>query len=158
MRWALLLLLLVILLWPLRPSAPDPDQTARAVRDALNAELAEPFSTLATQLPVPDGHARQRLEKLSHALFTVENVTLAASESATDHWRGRLEADIVCALPSDSAELRQREALAFAMAYRTICPVAALERVQRHVVRNVLATRRDGRWIAELSPDTETNP
>ena len=157
MRWVVLAILVALLLWPLRSSAPNPNDAAVDAAAALGAEFAEPYRVLAAQLPAPDSAARQHLEDLSGALFRVENVQLTPLEKSSGQWRAQLEADIVCALPTDSHDLSLREAAAFAMAYRTVCAVPD-SRSLRHVTRKVIFAKRDGRWVAQLSPPEETNP
>ena len=151
MRWVILTVLVALLLWPPRSSAPNPSDAAIAAADALEAEFSEPYRILAAQMPARDDVARKRLAQLSGALFRVENAQLAALEKTAGQWHARLEADIVCALPTNSAELDLREAATFAMAYRTMC-TATDPHILQHVVRDVIFAKSDGRWMAQLLP------
>ena len=158
MRWVVLAILVAIVLWPLRPAAPDPDDATVAARNAVAAEFTEPYRVLAAKLPARDDDSRRKLDRLSAALFKVQNAKLGPIEKVDGHWQAAIDAELVCALSIESPDLGLREAAAFAMAYRTVCTASAEPRVLQRVKRLAIFARRDGRWVASLRTVDETNP
>lgn len=147
---------LLLLCLACSPPAPSPEQAAAAIRGAMEREVAQPFEVLAQSLGREDPDARQRLEALSHSLFRVDQVSVEDLAPMRETWHARAEFVIRCALALDDPALDRREALALAMAYRTVCAPRNGETPVRTDHREADLSRQSDHWVARLDPPAST--
>ncbi len=137
------------------PPKPDESIARAALSAALAEEAAEPYAILAVKLSTGDT-GRAQLEELARRLYRIDDVSIQAFEEIRPGlWSGQLTAHIACALPDDANELNRREALAMAMAYRSLCG-RGVDTAVRLSERHFELEYRSGIWVASLDPTTAT--